>query len=151
MTYLYDVRDQLTQESRTPGVATSWTYDIAGRRTIQSVAGVATSYAYDRADQLLNSYSSGLVTTYAYDVNGSTLLVQTPTNQLTTYAWDALNRLRNVTLPNGISSNHVYRFDDLLDNIQTAQGTRQLIWEGGSVLATVTPVSGGELSRTQTD
>ena len=134
-TFSYDVRDQLTQEARTPGVLTTWTYDIAGRRTSQVIPGLTTSYSYDAADQLLLATAAGLLTTYSYDANGSTLLVQTPTGQTATYAWDAVNRLQSVTQPNGATSSNIYRFDDLLSKMQNSQGTRQLIWEGGNVLA----------------
>ncbi len=134
-TFSYDVRDQLTQEARTPGVLTTWMYDIAGRRTSQVIPGLSTSYSYDAADQLLFATSAGLLTTYAYDANGSTLSITTPTAQITTYAWDTVNRLQSVTQPNGATSSNVYRFDDLLSKMQNARGTRRLVWEGGNVLA----------------
>jgi RHS repeat-associated protein len=103
----YDTLGQLTQANDPNGVITKLGYDYAGRQ-VRSTDGMGRSSVatYDKAGQLvaskmLNSSNTALGTTaLAYDVDGN-LTSSTPAsgNRATTYAYDALGRLKTQVDP----------------------------------------------------
>jgi RHS repeat-associated protein len=96
--YTYDQAGRLTSTTRN-GVTTSWTYDENGNRTHVNGNPVAT---YDEQDRLLTYGSAG----YAYTANGE-LAGKTEGGATTTYDYDALGNLRQVTLPGDVVIDYV--------------------------------------------
>jgi RHS repeat-associated protein len=91
--YGYDLAGRLTTVTQNGAAAAAYTYDSNGNRT--SGPGV-TSATYDAQDRLL-SYGANI---YAYTANGE-LQSKTVGGQTTTYQYDELGSLLNVTLPSG--------------------------------------------------
>jgi len=96
--YVYDPAGRLIGES-TDGVSTSYAYDANGNRT--HVNGVLVG-TYDDQDRL-NTYQAA---SYEYTDNGE-LLRKTESGVTTTYQYDVLGILRQVTLPGGMQIEYV--------------------------------------------
>jgi RHS repeat-associated protein len=141
-TYLYDPVDQLTSENNPSSGLTTWTYDTARRRTLQSSPQGVTTYVLDAADELLTAQLGTAVTTYGYDLNGSQVSVQSAAGT-TTYGWDPANRLQTVIPPSGTAVTFLYRPDGLRvqrlrtavdDEGNTLPALQDTIWDGPNVL-----------------
>jgi RHS repeat-associated protein len=105
-TYAYDLRDRLTQKA-TPEGTLSYTYDLAGDLLSigsSNTGGTSVSYTFDALNRLSvaknNALASG-TTTYAYDNAGNLLNYLYPNGVQTSYNYNTLNRLTNVTLATG--------------------------------------------------
>jgi RHS repeat-associated protein len=94
-TYTYDVNGRLTEVRNNGATISSYTYDGNGNRTGANLGSPVTG-TYDAQDRL-TQYGS---TTYVYTANGE-LQTKTEGDQITTYQYDALGNLRQVTLPTG--------------------------------------------------
>ncbi len=127
----------------------SYTYDVAGRRTMMSDSTGNTKYAYDYTKGVLAAvtFPDGKIINYDYDVNGNRILMNDPFGGKTTYHYDTRNRLdligtsstndyevkyeyylngmlKQILQKNGVSSNYTY--DGLLTNnlvIRKADGS----------------------------
>lgn len=100
--YSYDVKDQLTQLTYPGGRSLSYEYDPQGNRTklTATIGGtsLATSYGYDVlnrpaavTDPNNRSYA------YSYDANGNRASLAYPNGVTTSYTYDRLNRLADLT------------------------------------------------------
>ncbi len=136
-TFTYDVRNRLDLIRRTNGVVTDQDYDALGRITSIVHSGPAgiidlQSYAYDRvgnrisADRLIaaplatqlsvNQYETlsdrltqrGVVS-YTHDANGNRLS-EAGLGGITSYSWDARNRLSSISRPDGATTSFLYDF-----------------------------------------
>jgi RHS repeat-associated protein len=96
--YNYDPAGRLTSETR-DGTTTSYTYDSNGNRTHINNVLVGT---YDDQDRLLSYQAAG----YAYTANGE-LLSKTESGAMTSYQYDVLGNLRQVTLPGSTGIEYV--------------------------------------------
>jgi RHS repeat-associated protein len=110
--YTYDARNRVQTVTTHFGTAsaktTTFGYWPDGLlKEVQYPNGVVASYGYDLADRLLTlTHAKGVEVIssyeYTYDDNGNRLS-QTETNggvtEVTTYTYDALNRLKSVTYP----------------------------------------------------
>ncbi|MCB0138920.1 MAG: RHS repeat protein, partial [Caldilineaceae bacterium] len=102
--YGYDGAGQLTSLTPWAQPATSYGYRSSGLMASQSRAnGVSTSYSYDSASRLtrlLHATGGGTLQDiqYVLDANGNRTQMS-DSDGLTTYAYDALNRLTQVELP----------------------------------------------------
>ena len=109
--YSYDQRNRLIKEEKPDGSSLDYRYDAVGNKiemVISTVTGVGTErYAYDEVNRLLQ----------VVDTN----------NQLTSYVYDAAGNRRNMTLPNGNSTQ--YEFDALnqLVGIETTDQLGSLV------------------------
>ena len=90
--YAYDLAGRLSTIKKDGLTATTYTYDSNGNR----LSDGARTATYDAQDRLLQ-YGD---TVYTYTPNGD-LLAKMRNGQTTTYGYDALNNLMNVTLPDG--------------------------------------------------
>ena len=123
--YAYDNADRLTDVTVDGTAAGHWTYDANGNRltgTPVGAPGTTLNGTYDAQDRLI-SYGNN---TYAFGPNGD-LQSKTTGGQTTTYAYDALGALSQVTLPNGD------RIDYVLDAVgrrvgKKLNGTLQRGW-----------------------
>ncbi len=107
----YDDAYRLLSETRRDNSSaitsqSSFTYDSVGNRLTQTVNGTLTSYTYNELDQML---TAGAVA-HIYDARGNLTQV-TDGVDVTSYAWDAADRLSNVTLPGGIGISYGYDAD----------------------------------------
>ncbi|MEZ4661493.1 MAG: hypothetical protein R2911_28415 [Caldilineaceae bacterium] len=104
MTYGYDGAGQLTSLSPWGQASTNYSYRSTGILASQSRPhGVSTAYGYDSASRLtrlLHATGGGTLQDiqYVLDANGNLWYVSDG-DGLTTYAYDALNRLTQVELP----------------------------------------------------
>jgi RHS repeat-associated protein len=103
--YDYDSYGNTSVITDTLGNATTYTYDLAGRRTTETVTKDGqphtTHYSYDDADDLLSVTQTvgGLVvtTSYAYDERRNRVSMTDANGVVTRYEYDGLNRLVNMT------------------------------------------------------
>lgn len=103
-TFTYDTLRQLT-EGGTTVAPEQYAYDAAGNRVSSHLS---TEYMHDAANRLLED--DGF--TYTYDARGNVLTKTARSDgAITTYTYDALNRLRAINLPDGTTA--TYRYDGL--------------------------------------
>jgi len=109
--WTYDDAYRLIGETRfdpggSPSAETSFTYDPVGNRRSMTVDGATTNYTYNNLDQLLTAGP----TTFGYDARGN--LTQASSGaDVAAYSWDALDRLSDVTLPDGAALAYTYDAD----------------------------------------
>jgi RHS repeat-associated protein len=105
-TYTYDLRDRLLTKATPQGTLT-YTYDLAGNlSTIRSsnTAGMSVDYTYDALNRLHSAKDNRMtpgLTTYAYDNAGNLQNYLYPNAVQTTYTYNTLNRLTNVSVAKG--------------------------------------------------
>lgn len=97
--YTYDLAGRLIEVKQDNLVQESYGYDDNGNRTFLNGAPIAD---YDAQDRLLR-YNN---ITYGYTANGE-LKTKTIATATTSYNYDVLGNLRNVTLPNGTSIDYI--------------------------------------------
>lgn len=101
-TYSYDLLDRLTAETYPDGRKLTYGYDAHGNRTSVAAtigaATLATTHAYDAANRLSRVMDPlGRIYTYGYDANGNRASLNQPNGTTTTYAFNALNRLMQLS------------------------------------------------------
>ena len=84
--------------------------------------------------EVIGSGTPAVQTSYLYDGNGSLVSAITPQG-ITTYAWDAANRLQSIQVPSGNIATQTYRYDDLRVNQASVAGRETWTWDGNDVLA----------------
>ena len=139
--YTYDSVDRLTRWQRGPDRFEAYAYDEVGnRQQLEDERGVIT-YSYDDANRLLQEVRTltggGTTTTtdYGWDPNGNLLQKQIEGGSLTTYTWDALNRLTSVTDATGL---HTYGYDPQGIRVRETNGadTTRLLHAGEDIVGT---------------
>lgn len=126
VTYAYDLANQMTLVEDWDGRLTGYSYDAAGQLdTTLMPNGVQASYGYDDAGRLLAmqhvSPVSGTVAFVAYTLDAvGNRLVMTDTEGVTSYSYDALNRLTSVDYPGGEQVDYAY---DPMGNRTVMTGT----------------------------
>ncbi|MGH8474248.1 MAG: RHS repeat-associated core domain-containing protein [Methylococcales bacterium] len=94
--YSYDLAGRLREVKKNIVVIATYTYDSSSNRQSFTGPDGTVTGSYDDQDRL-TSYGSA---TYAYTANGE-LMSKTVGAQTTTYQYDVVGNLNNVTLPNG--------------------------------------------------
>ena len=114
-TYSYDAVDRLKTASYSNPIQPNenYSYDAVGNRNASQLTA---SYTYQRFNRLTNTSTAN----YSYDLNGN-LISKTDSTGTTQYAWDFENRLRQVTLPSGMTVS--YKYDALGRRIQRTPST----------------------------
>ncbi len=120
--YAYDSMNRLTMENRN-GLATSYTYDMAGNRTGRLKGDDKEEYRYNSRNQLTELTGMGRRTSYQYDPAGNLTQEQRfiqERAETRRYVYDAYNRNTEV------------RGEDFLHkNFYDAEGLRNRIEENG--------------------
>jgi RHS repeat-associated protein len=113
-TYTYDLDNRLVTVTDYASRTTTYTYDAAGRQTqIQYPNGAQAVYTYDNADRLISLVHSSTVSgtiasvTYTLDAVGNRLTMQ-DLEGTTSYNYDSLYRLTQVTYPNSEQVSYAY-------------------------------------------
>jgi RHS repeat-associated protein len=143
VTYTYDLADRLTHVADWAGRAVTYTYDAAGRQTlVQYPNGTEAAYTYDNADRLLSvvhtSAVSGTIAafTYTLDAVGNRLAMR-DLEGTTTYGYDALYRLVQVTYPDGERVDYAYdRVGNRTAMTSTVSGAILYTYDAGDRLLT---------------
>ncbi len=114
-TFTYDSLNRLTGSS---GLSTSksYQYDLDGNRTVKVEGATTTSYTYDRTDQLLGQSTGSL--SFVYDAFGNMTSKAETLLTVTSFAYDAANRLTTITPAAGAGTTATFTFD-ALDRIRT--------------------------------
>ncbi len=130
--YAYDALDRLIAAGHPqPGSpAEAYSYDAEGNRL---ASHLSSSHLYDAANRLIEDDAFA----YAYDGNGNLIRkTSKSTAGVTSYSWDAENRLTRVDFPDG--SFATYRYDPLGRRIESAGSVgaaTRYIYDGEDVLA----------------
>lgn len=133
LSWAYDGLYRLTNEvsiTKSPGnsdyaYTNAFVYDLNGNRVKQArMGGSTTIYFYDANDQL-TSENNGSSTTYLYDANGS-LTNKTDSVGTVSYLYDAANKLRSVSGPNG-SASYLYNEQGIRVGQTTGSGTTKYL------------------------
>ncbi|HEU4714499.1 MAG TPA: RHS repeat-associated core domain-containing protein [Pyrinomonadaceae bacterium] len=122
----YDASDRLLSVLKMGGNE-SYTYDAVGNR---SSSHLSATYGY----QPFNKLTSTAAATYTYDNNGN-MLSKTDGSGTRNFAWDSDNRLKQVTLPGGLTVN--YKYDAIGRRIQrttSAGADERYVYDGHNVL-----------------
>lgn len=135
--YTYDSLDRLTSErSYGPGGglsnSASWTYDLAGNRTMAVTNGVTNLYSYAAGNQLTNFGAGTLV---QYDPAGNTTNIQYSASRRLGLKWDGAYQLTEVRT-NGVLV-ETYRYDALGRRVSIAAGavTNSFVYDGPHIIA----------------
>ncbi|MBZ4420465.1 DUF6531 domain-containing protein [Myxococcus sp. RHSTA-1-4] len=148
--YAYDTGNRLTQVAYGPRRVVKYTLSSEGNATIvddkvrlsdntqQSTYTAATFNAFNQLTQARRQVCTvGCTTTdtvYAYDGNGN-LKAETTGSQVKAYAWDMDNRLRGITMPDGVVNVYEYDANGLRTMQATPSGITRYLLDGESVLA----------------
>jgi len=131
--YTYDAAHRLTKITDGAGNYIVYTLDNLGNRTAEnSYTSTGTlhrthSRTFSTLDLLATDVNAAgtaaVTTTYGYDSNGNQKTIDAPLSRNTTNAYDALNRLSQVTDPN---SGNTYFGYDANDNLASVKDPRSL-------------------------
>jgi RHS repeat-associated protein len=135
--YTYDSLDRLTSEKQyTSGGSlsnsASWTYDLAGNRTMAITNSVTNLYTYASGNRVTNFGPNTLV---QYDLAGNTTNLQYSTNRTLALTWDGHYQLTEVRT-NGVVVEK-YSYDPLGRRVRIVAGatTNTLVYDGPHVVA----------------
>jgi RHS repeat-associated protein len=127
LTYTYDGAHRLTQISDGLGNKIAYTLDAAGNRIAENTtdpSGVlhrTHSRAFNTFNELYQDINAAgtaaVTTTYGYDSNGNQTSIAAPLSRNTANAYDALNRLSQVTDPSSGVTHFGYDANDNLTSV----------------------------------
>ncbi|XCN75438.1 MAG: RHS repeat-associated core domain-containing protein [Candidatus Electrothrix aestuarii] len=110
--YEYDSVGRVTRRDNPDGTFISYGYDLAGNRTSLTVPSGTTGFTFDALNRLETvTAPDTTVTAYTYDAVGNRDTVSLPNGTMTSYTYDALNRLKllkNRAADNSLISSYAY-------------------------------------------
>ena len=134
--YEYDTLGRLIKVTEPNNRVTTYSYDLAGNRSTQTVTGDDVnsdiSYDYNARNQLLqtveNRNGKAITTDYSYDSNGNQIEVSETvdgSSKISTYKYDALNQLTKATTSDNKVIENTYNFKGMrtsktVDGVKTA-------------------------------
>ena len=100
--YQYDPQDRLTRETKPDGSVLEYSYDLNGNKTSVTATPAGGSprpvnYSYDALNRLHAASDEHGTTTYTYTPAGSRASVTQANGVITSYSYDSLNRLTQLT------------------------------------------------------
>jgi RHS repeat-associated protein/uncharacterized repeat protein (TIGR01451 family) len=117
--------EKVTDASNNPLSSTSYTYDPAGNRTSVTMNGTTTTYTYNTLDQI----STAGAAQYTYDARGNLTKINDPVAGVTTYGYDAANRMISAAVPvTPGSATYSYDADGRLVSRTTGGAVRNYVW-----------------------
>ncbi len=137
--YGYDAIYELLQTTQGSTTTESYTYDPVGNRL--SSLGVS-PYSYNTSNELTSKPSAS----YTYDNNSNTL-TKTASGSTTSYTWDYINRLTQVSLP-GNGGTVTFKYDPFGKRIYkaSASGTSIYVYDGPDLIEELN-TSGAVIAR----
>ncbi len=126
-TFSYDNHGNRIDANDRSSLNQSWSFDSRHRLTqVIDAAGNQIDYQYDAADNKSQQTTtpaggSAIVTTYAYDALNRLQSVTDASAQTTTYAYDANGNRASVTYPNGNVTSYVYDVNNRLSVFKVKQ------------------------------
>ncbi|MBQ3510603.1 MAG: hypothetical protein IJA90_11385 [Peptococcaceae bacterium] len=138
--YTYDKDGQLLSMTNAEGYTTTFAYDDMHRVvTMTDARGGVTAYEYnDRGEVTKIIDAEGYETSYTYDGNGNTTSMTTP-DGVTSYEYDALDRLIKTTSPDGTVETYEYDKLGQMTAVTDKNGNRtQYVIDGnGNIVQTI--------------
>ena len=129
--YSYDARNRLIHVENPDGTPLAYTYDPAGNRLSVTVPSGRSDYAFDGVNRLETvTDPDGAVTAYTYDNVGNRATVAYPNGTVTAYAYDALNRLTdltNIRSDNQVISGYTYTLGPAGNRIRVAEADGRIV------------------------
>ena len=149
VTYAYDLANRLTTTTDWASHVTTYTYDNADRQAaVQYPNATQAGYIYDDADRLLSiehtSPVSGTIAVFTYTVDavGNRLTMQ-DLDGTTSYSYDDLYRLTNVTYPDGEAVTYTYDpMGNRTDMTSSVYGATTYTYDDGDRLLSYTGPGG---------
>jgi RHS repeat-associated protein len=154
MQYTYDGAHRLTKIQDGTGNSIQYSLDAMGNYTAESAYDPSNVLSRTRS-QIYNALSeiyqqvgsagtSAVTTTYGYDSNGNATSIQAPLSRDSGNAFDALNRLTQITDPNsGVTTFGYDANDDLISVKDPATLSTSYQYDGvGDLLQLVSPATG---------
>jgi YD repeat-containing protein len=130
--YTYDGAHRLTQLTDSAGNSIQYTLDAMGNRTAENTYDPSGtlhrthSRAFNTLSELYQDINaantSAVTTTFGYDSNGNQTSIAAPLSRNTSNAYDALNRLNQITDPNSGNTYLSYDTSDDLTSVQDPNG-----------------------------
>ena len=121
--YIYDAIGQLTEFTRSDGIAESYTYDPAGNMLSKTAGGIKTNYTYNAGNQLVGDGTYR----YTYDKIGN-LVEKAGNGGQVSYTYNALNLLEKWTDGENTET-YTYNAAGLLSTVNTNTSTTSLTWD----------------------
>jgi RHS repeat-associated protein/uncharacterized repeat protein (TIGR01451 family) len=124
--YTYDGANQLVTVTDWDAQLINYTYDAAGRQTVTTYPnGIVTTNTFDSANRLTSIIAKKGTTTlssiaYTLD-NVGNRLTMLDQDGITSYTYDALNRLIGVAYPTGSPSSVIYAYDPMGNRLSMAE------------------------------
>ncbi|WP_052433356.1 DNRLRE domain-containing protein [Streptacidiphilus carbonis] len=149
----YTPRDQIESVTNSDGHGDqSYTYDLAGNITAQTVSGVSRTNVYDR-NRLLTSTANGTTESYNYDPFGRTDAVHAAGTAIQRYTYDGFDRVASEQQDNGTGpTTTTYSYDAFDRSVSqtTASGTSSAKTTAFDYLGTSKALVGEEVGGTPT-
>lgn len=148
--YDYDAASRLTKITDALSNDTQFTYDARSQMTkVKDDLNQEYTFTYDTSGNLLTQTRNGQTMTFTYDLAGNRITREDYNGNDTTYTYDALNRLTDITY-SGSSEYADYTYDDL-SRLLTAvnqNGTVTFTYNNRGRLASEEDVFGHDLEYT---
>jgi RHS repeat-associated protein len=157
--YTYDAAHRLTQVSDGAGNSIAYTLDAAGNRTSENVTDSSNvlhrthSRVFNSLDQLYQDINAAgtaaVTTTFGYDNYGNQISSSAPLGRNTASAYDALNRLNQITDPaSGITQLGYDANDNLTSVLDPRSLTTSYAYSGFGDLTTQSSPDTGSTTNT---
>lgn len=123
--YVYDQANNQTKQTKPDGVAINQQYDALNRlvKTDYSDTTPDVSLSYDAAGNLATMADGSGLTSYSYDALNRLISLNYPGRQQVSYTYDAIGNRTGVTTSGGMQTTYVYDGADLLQSVTTTEGT----------------------------
>lgn len=110
-TFSYDALGRLVNKAYLDASTATFAYDAVDHMTSASNDAVALSFTYDSLGRLLSESNDtwGTSVTYTYDASGHRMTMTGPEEQLTTYSYDAADRLTQIA--HAVIGTVIYTYD----------------------------------------